>query len=152
MNTEIKQYAVNILASYKELNVTWNDDDTELTIHKANTNGFDVIVTMDEVDLYILTDCGFHDHWRLAEFKNNNEALESIFALVRDMLSENMQIKVMLSNKSPYRWILQFKDESEWVDESTTGLLFWNYLGRRSMEFYKNQHLMPREMYDEKHL
>ena len=62
MNTEIKQYAVNILASYKELNVTWNDDDTELTIYKANTDGFDVIVGMDEMDLYILTDCGFHDH------------------------------------------------------------------------------------------
>ena len=68
------------------------------------------------------------------------------------MLSENMQIKVMLSNISSYRWILQFKEEGEWEDESTTGLLFWNYLGRRSMKFYKNQHLMPREMYDEKHL
>ncbi|MFK8013467.1 MAG: hypothetical protein AB8B80_15620 [Marinicellaceae bacterium] len=150
MNTEIKQYANNILASYEELKITWNDDNTEVTIHEANSNGFDVSVSMDEVDLYILTDCGFHDHWRLTEFKNNNEALESIFGLVRDMLSENMQIKVMLTNKSPYRWILQFREENEWIDESTTGLLFWNYFGRRREEVYKNQHLMPREMNEEK--
>ncbi|MFK8012687.1 MAG: hypothetical protein AB8B80_11635 [Marinicellaceae bacterium] len=150
MNTQIKQYANNILASYEELKITWNDDNTEVTIHKANSNGFDVIVSMDELDVYILTDCGYHDHWRLTEFKNNNEALESIFGLVRDMLSENMQIKVMLSNKSPYRWILQFKEESQWMDESTTGLLFWNYFGRRREEVYKNQHLLPRKMKEEK--
>ena len=69
MNTEIKQYAMNILASYKELKVTWNDVDTELTIHKTNTDGFDVIVGMDEMDIYVFTDCGFDDHWRLKELK-----------------------------------------------------------------------------------
>ena len=146
MKTEIKQYANDILASYEELNVTWNDDDTEVTIHKANKDGFDVIVCIDEIAIYILTDCDFHDNWNLNEFNNHDEAFETIFGIVRDMLSENMQIKVLQSNDSPYRWVLQFKEENEWIDESTTGLLFWNYFGRRSEKIYKNQHLVPREM------
>jgi hypothetical protein len=73
MNTEIKQYANDILASYEELNVTWNDDNTEVTIHKASIDGFDVIVCIDERAIYILTVCGFHDNWNLNEFNNHNE-------------------------------------------------------------------------------
>lgn len=136
MNKEFKQYAANILSSQKELNVTWNLKNTEVTIHKANSNGFDVTVSIDEKNLYIFTDNGYHDNWLLSEFKNNNEALDNIFGIVRDMLSENMQIEVLLSNKSPYRWKLQYREENEWIDESTTGLLFWNYFGRRSKNIY----------------
>lgn len=40
---------------------------------------------------------------------------------------------------------MEILNGDEWQEESTTGLLFYNYLGKRSEKIYQNKVLPPRE-------
>lgn len=148
MTTKLRQYIEGLLVNHKNIFTEWNENSTEITIKKAEQNGFDVTVGMDNDMIYLYTDCGYHDHWHLDQFQGTETALETVFGLVRDLLSENMRIKVMLSNNKPYRWLLQAKEKEEdrWLVESSTGLLLWNYFGRRSEQIFSNSQLSPRDL------
>lgn len=66
--------------------------------------------------------------------------------VVRDLLSKNMRIKEILSNNKPVRWLLQYKGENGWETEATNGLIFYNYLGKKSERLNSNDTLPPRPL------
>jgi hypothetical protein len=41
-------------------------------------------------------------------------------------------------------WELQVNRDGQWVTESSTALILWNYLGRRTQRTYSNDTLPPR--------
>ena len=64
--------------------------------------------------------------------------------MARDLLSSDMRIREQRAGRHGYRWHAERLEGGKWVVESTTGLLFWNYLGWRSERIYQNTQLPGR--------
>lgn len=64
---------------------------------------------------------------------------------MRDLLSPAMRLREICAGGNPYRWLLEAATNHGWRVEYKMGLLFWNFLGRRSERIYRNDHLPARE-------
>lgn len=64
--------------------------------------------------------------------------VEDALGLVRDLLSPDMRVRELRAGRSAYRWFIEAFDGRTWKVEHMTGLLFWNYFGRRSEHIYQN--------------
>ena len=58
-----------------------------------------------------------------------------MFGLVRDMLSASMRLRERRAGDRAYRWHLEFFDGSTWRHDGTTGLLLWNFFGKRTERY-----------------
>ena len=113
----------------------------ELRIPAISAKGFDVDLVADS-DGITLTAGGFHAH-----FDAPGDAAQEVraaFGLVRDLLSEGMRLRELRAGNLPYRWILEVASPEGWAQDHETGLLLWNFFGRRSERIYQNNHLPPR--------
>lgn len=70
------------------------------------------------------------------------ELVDEALGLARDLLSPAMRIRELCAGGKPYRWVMEYSDGAGWRGEQETGLLVWNYLGRRSERVYQN-HALP---------
>lgn len=111
----------------------------EITGHGAP--GFDITIEAGPHEFLVAAE-GFHEH--LAVREPLEEFLGGITGLIRDMLSPNMRVREKLSGGKPYSWSLEVLMDGRWVAESTCGLIFWNWFGRRSEKIYSNTNLPPR--------
>jgi len=107
---------------------------------KADSHGFDVVVSVEGNCLSIQTDLG----WHTDEFDITMEELNAMLGLVRDMLSSAMRIREFRAGGLPHRWNLEFFDGKEWILEETVGLWLWNFLGKRSERVFQNSVLPAR--------
>ena len=94
--------------------------------------------------VYVSTDCGYHDHVYLEDDEDLASYLNSLLGRVRDMLSSNMRILEVCNGGKARRWELQALRNGAWVTESSTGLLAWNFFGKRTHRAYSNDTLPPR--------
>ena len=108
----------------------------------SSQDGFDI--HLDVSCRQIMIDCGgFHDHREL-----NTEMTKFVhhyFGYIYDMLSSTMRLRVFSSNKRPYKWVLEYRDGEQWLAESTTGMLLFNYFGKKSEHILQNRTLPERE-------
>ena len=96
----------------------------------------EVVLQPDSRGIIAVTSVGFHEHVEGPV----TESVQDALGFARDLLSPDMRVREQLSDERGYRWNLERRQEGEWALESTTGLMFWNYFGRRSERFYQNQH------------
>lgn len=122
----------------------YQDNDSTITFKKEKENGFDIIVEDQGESIFIGADIGYHDHIYVKDFPSKQEALSYAFGLVRDLLSKNMRIRVVMKNDKPVKWILEYYKDHEWYEESGVALLFFNYFGKKSERIFFNDILPPR--------
>ena len=141
---EFVKQAKEILSAHPQIKHEWSIDADEdhciLDFPKSNPDGFDITVEVYP-DQIIVFGQGFHEHF---DQDNNSIKIESSLGLVRDLLCPDMRIKEYLAGGSPYRWDAELLQNGKWLREHTTGLVFWNYFGRRSQKYYQNKVLEGR--------
>ncbi len=114
------------------------DSSCQLTFPKSDDAGFDVSFDLEADGRYLLaTDHGWHDNGEdLAA-----EALPRYFAMIRDLMSPATRLREFRSAGKPYRWTLEVEVDGQWTTAGSTSLLFWNYLGARSVVVFQNNTL-----------
>lgn len=146
MKEQFYNYISSRIEKEKSVKTEWRKENTEIIFHKNADSGYDIVLGFDGDALYLQTDRGYHDHFHIDMFKNFDKALESVMGLVRDLLSRNMRITEILSNNRSRKWLLQCFRDGQWKTESSSGLLIWNYLGKKTEKYYYNDILLPRQM------
>ncbi len=135
-----------IFSLHPEIEHRWSLDADEdhcvLEIVGVGSPGYDISIEVHPDEITLSAE-GFHNHYMVID--PNEDFLQEFFGRVRDMLSPAMRIREQLSSGSPYRWHLENQTDGRWHSESTCGLLFWNWFGRRSECFYMNTNLPVRE-------
>jgi hypothetical protein len=111
---------------------------------KQGPSGFDVFLTVTDGDVLLETDRG----WHLQQEGPSEQQIEEFLGLVRDMLSTACRLRERRAGGRPYRWHLESFVEGVWRRDGTTGLVFWNYFGRRSEHVYQNDTLPARILHD----
>lgn len=86
---------------------------------------------------------GWHEHYPLTG--TVDELVGEMTGRIRDMLSPVMRIREELSFGIAFRWHLENLIDDEWQTESTCGLFFYPWFGRKSQLIYANNLLPPRE-------
>ncbi len=72
---------------------------------------------------------GWHEH-----FDNLQDALNCFgFGL-----SEGCRLKVTMRGSTECAWTVQSRESGEWVDDTTTGLLFVPFWRRKTFRFHRN--------------
>ncbi|MFC1975965.1 hypothetical protein ACFLXQ_06170 [Chloroflexota bacterium] len=126
---------------YTDLIIDESKDETQnsasLEVTSQSPNGFDVTIEIREGKVFLWTNTGFHDEWQIDD--DHNSFMKSVFGFLRDLLSNNMRLRELRSNGQPYRWVLEGWNGKDWIMESTTGLIIYNYFGRKSEHIFQNQ-------------
>jgi hypothetical protein len=136
--TELRTQASQVLEAFPDLTCTWHDG--ALRIAASGGDGFEVELQPDSAGIIAFTGVGFHEHCESPA----SEAVQNALGMARDFLSPDMRIRELLSAARAYRWHLERRVEGGWATESQSGLLLWNYFGRRSERVYQNRHLPGR--------
>ena len=136
---ELRTQANRVLEAHPELQHRW-DAGGELTFPALSESGFDVVLQPDRQGIIVSTSVGFHEHCE----GPLPPAVTAALGLARDLLSPDMRVREQRAGGRPYRWHLERRVAGGWAPESQTGLLLWNYLGRRTERIYENAHLPAR--------
>ena len=104
--------------------------------------GFDVEVSVGDREIVVHA-LGAHEHFELGN-GTPSEVCASVLGLVRDLLSPDMRIREIRSRGRPFRWFVESRNGPAWQVEAETGLLVFNYLGKRSERVYQNRQLPGR--------
>jgi hypothetical protein len=114
------------LVKHPELN--YKIDTGSITVMPVSSSGFEVMLYDHDNKFTVYFD-GWHEH-----FDNENEALEAFsFGL-----SNQCRLKVILYGNKGYKWTVESKDGTEWVSDSETGLLFFPFWKKKSVEYKQN--------------
>jgi hypothetical protein len=130
---ELQTQGAQIASEYPEVSCRWQGD--ELVFPKADDDGFEIRLQPDAAGVIVLTDVGLHVHVE----GDPEDAVRDALGLVRDLLSPDMRVVERRSGQHGYRWTLERLESGRWLGEARTGLLFWNYFGRRSEQIYQNR-------------
>ncbi len=138
-----------INANPKILELTHNwDSNSKITFKKENENGFDITIEDDGDSISLETDNGYHDHFEINNFESEKQALSQVFGLVRDLLSNNMRIRVIMKSGKPTKWILEYFEDNKWQEESIMGLFTLNIFGKKTEQVFSNDILPSRTFND----
>jgi hypothetical protein len=145
-NTEQKPYQVFIhyakeaLTQTPEIKHSWSIDEQKdqctLRIPKRNEKGFDIKV--DVYGLEIILWARGIDFVHISFEENYEQTVTDMLGLIRDLLSPTMRIRELRAGDSTYRWHMECLRDEKWVREESCGLIFWNFLGKRSEIIYQN--------------
>lgn len=136
-------YISELIKDHTNLHVEWRNNNKEIVFKKKDENGFDITIQDNETFIYIETEPGYH--WHFDNKKDKKQTLSEVMGLVRDLLGPNMRIREILSNGKPRKWITECYINNKWISDGETGLLVWNYLGKKSEKIYQNKILEPRK-------
>jgi len=134
------------LSSRPEIKHTWSIDGDEdqciLQILVAGAPGFDIDAHVFPEEIMLSAE-GWHEHYPATG--SVEDLVDEMTGRIRDMLSPVMRIREELSFGVAFRWHLENLIEGLWVSESTCGLFFYPWFGRKSEKTYSNNLLPPRE-------
>lgn len=122
--------------------IVTDTDHCYLKIQDTGHPGFDIVIEAGPEEI-VISARGWHEHYPLTG--SVNDLVADTLGMVRDLLSPVMRIREELSNGSPFRWHLENQMDGKWIIESTTGLLFYPWLGRKTERIFMNQALPIRE-------
>lgn len=138
------------LADHPQLKHQWSGPEKSgkrvLRIPKADDTGFDVTIECEPYGLYPFAD-GWHGApWDAPhDAKTRNEAVcEDCLGFLRSVLCADATLTIWHSSGRPYKWILSYPVGGTRASDET-GVIFFNYFGKREQRVYQNRHLPPRE-------
>jgi hypothetical protein len=140
-----RRYGTAVLAGNPEIVHEWSmaSGGCSLSIPAPFSAGFDVRF---EIEVHAVKLYWGNWHTRFEPAENINGLIEDLFGLLRDMLSPDMRVREVWAGAKPYRGFLESFDGARWSTEHEMGLIFWNYLGRRSVRTYSNS-ILPGRLY-----
>ncbi len=103
-----------------------NDD--SIVIVPANESGFEIVFHGEETE-YTVHYKGWHEH-----FSNLGEAIECI----KFGLSNKCRLKEYSRGDRPYKWVVEYFENDQWLDDSETGfptLYIWK---KKNVIVYQN--------------
>ena|SRR5688572_12189461 len=142
------EMAQQVIARHPTLQHEWTSEASgkrTLKVSAASPTGFDVTIEAETYGLY-----PYAGEWHGAPWDSSMprmsfaEICEDCLAFVRSLLCSDSSLQVFYSNERPYRWVLSYPFEGQRVSDRT-GLLVFNYFGRRSVRTFQNEQLPPRE-------
>ena len=138
-----RQHGTAILAKHPQIRRRWSveSDHCKLLIPRATPDGFDISFDVEPA-MVTLSWGNWHSH--IEPTGEIEEFVESQFGLLRDMLSPGMRVRELWAGRAPYRGYLEFLDGKQWCVEQSMCLVFWNYLGSRSVRIFSNTSLTSR--------
>ena len=133
-------FAKEALSQNPEVKHSWSineqKDQCTLEIPEQNEKGFSIKVGVYGHEITVWA--GGIDFVQISSTENFDETITDILGLVRDLLSPTMRIRELRAGDSPYRWHMECFRDGRWVREESSGLLFWNFFGKRSEKIYQN--------------
>ena len=137
--------AKEVLCDHPHISHTWSIDDDEdhciLDIPKKSDAGFDITVEVFPDQIVISAD---GPHYHLNNYQSVDETVMAALGLVRDMLSNGMRVIEYTRNGKPFKWELQSFQNGRWVNEETTGMLSFNFWGKKGSRIFQNDVLPNR--------
>ena len=142
------EMAQRIIARYPALAHQWTSEPSgkrTLRFPAISSTGFEVVIQAETYGLY-----PYAGEWHGAPWDSNTPKMtfadicEDCLGFVRSLLCADSSLQVCYSNERPYRWILSYPVEGRRVSDRS-GLLVFNYFGRRSTRIFQNEQLPPRE-------
>lgn len=109
----------------KHADLRYTETSGTIVVHAPTPNGFDVSISED---LSVGYD-GWHEH-----FETPEKALDC-FALG---FSDRCRLKVTYCGTSACRWTLESLEDGQWVEDSTTGRLFFPFWRSQRIEYRQN--------------
>lgn len=109
---------------------------------RANSeSGFDVAVVVLG-DSYTIWGDGWHENHPLED--NFVRSAHSVVEQLVTLLNGRTKLLVSYAGKWPYKWeMLHNYEDDRWESLSVTGLIFYNYFGRRRLTEKRNRMLRP---------
>ena len=135
------------LANSPEVKHTWSIDADEdhciLDISPCSDTGFSIPIEVSPDEITVSMG-GAHEHF-YREGTSPEELAGSVLGLTRDLLSPAMRVREQRAGGSAFQWHVEaLQEDGTWLAEAMTGLLFWNYFGKRSERIYRNDVLPSR--------
>ena len=134
--------ATSVLAENPAIPVEWLSNPVSLRVFPSSETGFEVRLVCETYGLY-----PYAGEWHGAPWDVTVWEPESLSRVVneflRSVLSPDSALEVHYSNGKPFKWILLHCYEGQKVSEET-GLLFFNWFGRRSLRRFQNEWMAPR--------
>lgn len=134
----------DITKSFFHLLSIKNESVLRVKIIPKEISWFDIEINITLKEIIIYLD-GWHENFRFNEssYKETSFYLNKFIIFV---LSESCKLEIYESNKKPFKWILCGFEQNRWKTYSLTGLLFYNYFGRRS-KVEKQSHMLKETLY-----
>lgn len=118
------------LAKYPQVRSETGPD--SVTVFPVDDSGFVVAFLVADGE-YIVSFSGWHEH-----FSDAHEALNCfVFGL-----SEDCRLQIHKRGSVEHRWTVESRSNGAWVEDSTTGLLFFPFWRRLRVEHRQNR-LLP---------
>ncbi len=112
------------LLKYPDLK--YEQDDNSLAVMPEG--GFTVSIYENETGYTVCLE-GWHK-----EFSDHDDAL-NCFAFG---LSDQCRLKILQRGRFPYKWTLQYLEGDDWVDDTTTGLMFFPFWRKKTVVYLQN--------------
>lgn len=129
MTVNIIQLIIAKLKQYPHLK--YKVEGSKIEVEAPGQEGFSVSLSISDDGFTVYFD-GWHE-----TFVEEHEALDCfVFGL-----SEKARIRVHKRGKQEYKWTLQHLANEEWVDESTTGLMFYPFWQKEETFYRQNKSL-----------
>lgn len=111
------------------------DDQVVLVFPASGASGYDVEVYASEESITVYADVA---HLAIDDPSDARGRVQEALALVQDLRSPRTRLRIHFAGGQPYRWTVEEFEDGEWKGSFLTGLLFWNYFGRRSQVIRQN--------------
>lgn len=122
----IKEEIKNKLEKYPELK--YEEGGSSIYIFPLNEEGFTIGLEENGTSFTVSFD-GWHESFESAE-----EALNCVgFGL-----SDSCRLKTIYRGKTPQKWVMEFKENNEWVMNSETGLIFFPFWRKQTIVYKQN--------------
>ena len=113
----------------------FNEEKDSLVIPKQNENGFSVSLECLDYGVYTSAE-GWHGGcWDVTAWEP--QRLEKVLKEFIKSILNDAFLEIRYSNSKPYKWIMHYQFEGEWVSDET-GLLFYNWFGTKSKQEFCN--------------
>jgi hypothetical protein len=127
---ELRRQVLAALTTTTSVSCDWSTDGSRLRFPRQDDSGFDVEVHATEHEIVVQA-IGVHEHFEIAA-SSGPEVCVRVLGLVRDLLSPDMRIREVRAGDKPVRWFMESFSDGRWSPEAETGLLFFNYISRRT--------------------
>ena len=122
------------LSKYPDVRI--KSDASSITVLPASTKGFSVTLAENLGNSYTVLFEGWHEDFETAE-----EAM-NVFALG---LSDESRLREYRRGSFSYKWTLESWEDGEWIEQSTTGLIFFPFWMKLEVRYLQNNLLTGKD-------
>jgi hypothetical protein len=109
--------------------VTLEEDHKFICVKPRNDQGFNVSLQDEGMHFTVTYGEGWHDHFNSAQ-----DALNCFYF----GLSNNCRLKTVLAGDFPYKWTVEYNEGNEWLEDSSTNLIFFPFWRTRHHIYQQN--------------